>query len=463
METKEFINHEQISNLLASSKEVDKKEVTDILDKALSIKGLSMKEVATLAAIEDPELLDSLFKTANQVKELIYGKRLVIFAPLYISNLCNNECLYCAFRAKNKAISRRALSYEEITKETEELLKQGQKRVLLVAGESYPQEGFNYVLNAIDTVYDASYNGHQIRRININVAPLTIDEFKALKEKNVGTYQIFQETYHPTTYAKMHVGGQKRNYNWRITATDRAMMAGIDDVGIGILFGLYDWRYEILALMQHINHLEQTFGIGPHTLSVPRLEPASGAIYAENPPYPVSDDDFKKIIAILRLAVPYTGIILSTRENAETRRNSLSLGISQISAGSRTNPGGYNVASQEHGNQFSLGDHRSLDDVVADIANMGYLPSFCTACYRLGRTGDEFMKLAKPGDIKKHCEINALATFQEYLSDFASEKTKQAGEEAISQYIEGMSSQARQTVQKLTEKIKIEGQRDLFN
>ena len=337
----QIIDETLVWRILGESKCPDASRVREILDHALTLEGLDAPQMAALASVSDPDLLAALFDTARRVKERIYGRRLVIFAPLYISNLCHNECAYCAFRAGNRSVARRALSQEEIERETLALIDQGHKRVLLVAGEAYPDQGFSYVLDAIDTIYSARHDRGEIRRINVNVAPLSLDEFSALKEKGIGTYQLFQETYHRETYRAVHLGGKKRDYDWRIGAIDRAMISGIDDVGIGVLFGLTDWRFELLALKQHIGHLEERFGTGPHTISVPRLEPASGSIIAAHPPKPVSDIEFRKIVAILRLAVPYTGIIMSTRESMEIRRETFSLGVSQISAGSRTNPGGY--------------------------------------------------------------------------------------------------------------------------
>ncbi|MFC1595848.1 [FeFe] hydrogenase H-cluster radical SAM maturase HydG [Candidatus Margulisiibacteriota bacterium] len=432
--------------------------VREILIKAKQLQRLSLEETAVLLNIEDENLLAECLQAAREVKDSIYGKRLVIFAPLYISNLCNNECLYCAFRASNTMVSRKALTQAEIKQETEHLLRTGQKRVLLVSGEAYPKEGLDYVMKAIETVYAARDGQNSIRRINVNIAPLEVAEFKRLKEANIGTYQLFQETYHRETYNKLHLKGQKSDYDYRISAIDRAFSAGIDDVGIGVLFGLYDYKYEVLALMSHIEHLEQTFGMGPHTISVPRLEPATGSDIATHPPYPVSDINFKKVIAALRLAVPYTGIILSTRETPQIRRDSLDLGVSQISAGSRTNPGGY--SEQESAEQFSLGDHRALDEVIYDICQKGYLPSFCTSCYRLGRTGLDFMEYAKPGDIKKKCLPNALFTFQEYLQDYASPKTRALGEKLIARQLADLPEGIRDKSSKFVEKVKT-GQRDL--
>jgi 2-iminoacetate synthase len=432
------------------------------LAKAELAQGLSDEDVAVLMSIQSPELAQELYHAASAVKDTIYGKRLVIFAPLYISNLCNNECLYCAFRARNKAIKRRALTQDEIAHEVKMLVEQGHKRVLVVAGESYPKEGFDYVLKSIETVYSVKSGRGEIRRVNANVAPLTIPEFKQLKAAKIGTFQLFQETYHRATYSQMHLAGRKMDYDWRVTAIDRAMEAGINDVGIGVLFGLYNWKFELLAMLQHIHHLEKKFGVGPHTISVPRLEPATGSDVASQPPFAVSDDDFRKIVAILRLAVPYTGIIMSTRENAQMRREGFELGISQISAGSRTDPGGYSTdSSGEVNGQFSLGDHRSLDEVIADVAELGYIPSFCTGCYRLGRTGADFMDMAKPGEIKAHCGPNAVSTFTEYLLDYASPATREIGFKLIDKVIANMTGVAKERSERLLKMVK-DGQRDAY-
>jgi 2-iminoacetate synthase len=457
---RDIIDEAAIINALAG-KRTDSTVVREILEKARSLKGLDYEDIVPLAGISDPGLLGELFETATYIKERIYGKRLVIFAPLYVSNLCKNDCLYCAFRTGNKEVKRRALTQDEIARETEILVNQGHKRVLLVAGESYPNEGFQYILNAIKTIYSVKDGPGEIRRVNANVAPLTVEEFIQLKGTGIGTYQLFQETYHRETYGKMHKGGKKRDYDWRITGIHRAMTAGIDDVGIGVLFGLADWRFEILALMQHIHHLEKEFGVGPHTISLPRLEPASGSAIATQPPYPVSDVDFRKIVAILRLAVPYTGIIMSTRETPDMRRESFALGVSQISAGSRTNPGGYETEEDFHSEQFSLGDHRSLDEVIRDVASLGYIPSFCTGCYRLGRTGRDFMDLAKPGEIKAHCDPNALSTFQEYLIDYAPEGTRRMGEKAIQMILDNMDETTGQRSSAMITSVKA-GKRDVY-
>jgi len=457
-----FINEEEIARILEQHQKPDPAKVKEVLNKAKEMKGLDMEDVAVLSNISDPMQLFELFEEANHIKEKIYGKRLVIFAPLYISNLCANECSYCAFRAKNKSIIRRYLTQAEIRTETEMLIKQGHKRVLLVAGESYPKQGFQYVIDSVASVYESKSGNGEIRRVNVNVAPLEIPEFKLLKEANIGTYQLFQETYHRETYKKVHTGGKKKDYEYRVTALHRAMEAGIDDVGIGVLFGLYNFRFELLALMQHVRELERVFGVGPHTISVPRLEPATGSDIASHPPFAVADLDFRKIVAILRLAVPYTGIIMSTRETAQMRRETFALGVSQISAGSRTNPGGYTDSLHEDdGSQFSLGDHRPLDLVIRDVAEMGYIPSFCTGCYRLGRTGQDFMDRAKPGDIKNHCGPNAISTFMEYLLDYASYETRLIGEDLIDDVIDSMDGIARERAVKLLEKVK-KGNHDMY-
>ena len=455
------IDEPRIAAALAAGRRHDALRVREILARALESEGLPEGDLAALMGVSDPELLGEILLTARKVKERIYGNRLVVFAPLYISNLCANECLYCAFRADNRALKRRALDQDEIAEEVRHLVEQGHKRILLVTGEAYPREGLEYVLNSIDTVYRTASGHGEIRRVNVNIAPLSLDEFRLLKARRIGTYQVFQETYDRETYARVHTAGRKRDFDWRVNAPDRAMEAGIDDVGIGVLFGLADWRFEILALVQHIRHLERRFGVGPHTISVPRMEPATGSDVAGHPPHPVSDVDFRKLVAVLRLAVPYTGIIMSTRETAEIRRETFALGVSQISAGSRTNPGGYSEDERIESAQFCLGDHRPLDEVVRDVAALGYVPSFCTACYRLGRTGRDFMDLAKPGEIKEHCGPNALATFQEYLEDYGSPETRLVGQRciacALAELEPGLQARARTMVQMVKS-----GRRDVY-
>lgn len=455
-----FISEQEVFEILRKNNSPEHNQVKEVLSKAMEMKGLNLEDVAVLTGITDPKQLHELFRTANHIKETIYGKRLVLFAPLYISNLCANECVYCAFRAKNKEIVRKALTQPEIVRETEMLISQGHKRILLVAGEYDTGPGIQYVLDSIQSVYEAKHKDTGIRRVNVNVAPLQVNEFKMLKAAKIGTYQLFQETYHRETYSQVHVGGKKMDYDWRTTAMHRAMEAGIDDVGIGALFGLYDYRFELLAMMQHIRELEKVFGVGPHTISVPRLEPATGSEIASHPPHLVSDPEFCKIVAILRLAVPYTGLIMSTRETPEMRNETFALGVSQISAGSRTNPGGYEEEDETSG-QFFLGDHRPLDQVICDIVEMGYIPSFCTGCYRLGRTGRDFMDLAKPGEIKEHCSPNALSSFMEYLNNYASPETFRSGTRLIEDTIAGMTGIAAQRARKLVDRVKT-GQKDVF-
>lgn len=450
----------EVEETLRHAVSSDTGRVRAVLDKARELHGLDADDVAALCGAA-PELTEELFAAAREVKEQIYGRRMVLFAPLYISNVCGNDCSYCAFRAGNRALARTALDMDAIRAETRALVKQGHKRLLLVAGEGYSKAlgGFGYILDAIRAVYEVTEAQGHIRRLNVNLAPLTVDEFTRLKEAGIGTYQLFQETYHRPTYAAVHLAGRKRDFDWRVTAFDRAMQAGIDDVGMGVLFGLADWRFEILSLMRHIAHLEALFGVGCHTISVPRMEPADGSALSMAPPAPVSDSDFKKLVAILRLAVPYTGIILSTRESAAIRRECYALGISQISAGSRTNPGGY--AGNESAGQFQLGDHRPLDEVIAELAAMGFIPSFCTACYRLGRTGRDFMDLAKPGLIKQKCDPNAVTTFLEYVLDYGSDAARCAGEAAIACELGRMEAKTRRNAEKMLTHIR-SGKRDVF-
>jgi 2-iminoacetate synthase len=455
------LDEASIHSALAAMPAAAPARIRELLAKARELKGLEDQDLPPLLGLQDPDLLQELFDTARWVKEEIYGNRIVLFAPLYVSNLCGNECLYCAFRASNRDLPRRALDQAEIAAEVGRLLAQGQKRLVLVAGEAYPEEGLDYILKAIHTVYGVRQGGDAIRRVNVNIAPLEVADFRRLKDAEIGTFQLFQETYHRETYARMHPRGLKADFDWRLGSMDRAMQAGIDDVGIGALFGLYDWRFELLALLHHARHLEARFGCGPHTISVPRIEPAEGSATSEAPPHAVTDGDFLKLIAILRLAVPYTGMILSTRERPSVRREALRLGISQISAGSRTSPGGYEDDVPEGGAQFSLGDHRSLDEVVRDLAETGFIPSFCTSCYRMGRTGADFMDLAKPGEIKAHCQPNALSTLQEYLDDHASPATRQAAEQLMTASLAGLAGPARQRAEGMVNRVK-EGERDVF-
>ncbi len=460
-----FINENYINSILDDDSLSSEHLQKDILEKASEAKGLTLKESAALLNIKSPEIYDELFHCAKEVKERIYGNRLVLFAPLYITNICVNNCLYCAFRKDNRQLKRKSLSLEEIEAEAEFLVKQGQKRILVVFGEHPKKSSIDFIGETIKKIYKINYNGNNIRRVNANIAPLSLDDFRALKSFGIGTYQCFQETYHYETYMKMHPEGPKRDYAWRLYSMDRALQAGIDDVGIGALFGLTDYKFETLALLMHAFDLDSKYGIGPHTISIPRLEPALNAPAAINPPHSVDDLSFKKLVAVIRLAVPYTGMILSTREKPEIRRELFSVGISQISAGSRTSPGSYSESKEsldEHElEQFQLGDHRNLDEVVRDCTSLGYLPSFCTACYRSNRTGDRFMELAKSGNIGKLCTPNALATFQEYLNDFASTETKLIAEDFLKNEIAAINGTTRKKVEKMITQVNA-GERDVY-
>jgi 2-iminoacetate synthase len=432
-----YINEERINNLLVDATKFDSRKIDAILNKAKLLKRLTLEESASLLAVDDLVYMQKIFSAASFVKDKIYGRRVVLFAPLYISNLCANNCLYCAFKADNSLIKRRALNPLEIIDQTEWLLGHGHKRILMVCGEDAPggKANVDYYVEAVRAIYAAEVGKNKIKRVNVNCAPLNIDEFKKLKASGIGTYQLFQETYNHETYLRMHPKGPKSDPDNRIDAIDRAFTAGIDDIGIGALYGLYDYRFETLGLLSHVEHMEKKFKVGPHTISVPRIEPADGAELSFNPPYKITDEEFKKVVAVLRLSVPYTGIIISTRENPEMRDSLLSLGVSQVSAASRTSPGGYSDFDKEDtGGQFSLNDYRSLDEVIATLVKHDYIPSFCAACYRMERTGEVFMDMAKPGTIKGKCSINALVTFKEYLDDFASEPVRKSGYKMIERY-----------------------------
>lgn len=457
-----FINESKIEQALERAKNASSRDAEEIIKKSLQLKGLTPEETAILLQNNDPEIQESLFSAAGKIKELIYGKRLVLFAPLYTTNECVNNCLYCAFRKNNKNLKRKTLTLAEIKKEVEVIESLGHKRILLVAGEDPKNADIGKLERVIEAIYSVKNGRGEIRRININVAPLSVDNFKRLKKAKIGTYQLFQETYHRSTYFMVHPAGPKEDYGFRLTAMDRAMEAGIDDVGIGALFGLYDYKFEILALLYHARHLEKTFGVGPHTISVPRIEPALGAPIASCPPYPVLDHQFKKMVAILRLAVPYTGMILTTRETAEMRNELLGLGISQISAGSRTNPGGYLDERKDDAAQFSLCDERSTEEVIADVLRLGYIPSFCTACYRTGRTGENFMELAKPGEVHELCLPNALLTFQEYLLDYSRNGLRETGEKVIEEHLKLIANhKIRENTGKKLASLRA-GKRDLY-
>jgi 2-iminoacetate synthase len=429
---KNFIDRDKLYGLI-EGKKPSQTEVDDILNKALKLKGLDLYDVAALLRVEDAKQIHQIMECAKTVKEAIYGKRLVLFAPIYTGNVRMNNCTYCSFRKDNHLIKRKILTMQEIAEETSALLKQGHKRALLICGENN-KNGTDYMVEAIRTTYGVRERGGKdyIRRINVELAPMEVEDFARLKAEKIGTYVCFQETYDQVKYSHFHPAGTpKADYLYRLTVMDRAMEGGVDDVGIGALFGLIDYRFEVLAMIEHANHLERCFGCGPHTVSVPRMEPAIGAPTAENIPMPVSDEDFKKLVAIIRIALPYTGIILSTRESDAMRNELIKYGVSQISAASKTNPGSYAHEEEGTGTQFSTGDHRTLEEVIASLVDAGYIPSFCTGCYRKHRVGGDFMDLAKPGLIKQFCLPNAMFTFNEYLQDFASEPLRLKGKELI--------------------------------
>lgn len=455
---KTFIDEDRINDLI-SQKPVNQTGINEILNKALLAQGITLEEAAELLNIEDDEILEKLFKTAKTVKEKIYGKRIVLFAPLYAANVCTNNCVYCAFRRDNKSILRRVLTPEEVVEEAKAIMRMGHKRILLLTGEDYKETGLDYIQEIMERVYKTKELNGEIRRINVNIAPLSVDDFKRLNTFGIGTYQLFQETYRKETYMEMHPSGRKSNYEWRVEAMDRAIEAGINDLGIGPLFGLTDYKFETLATLMHATHMDKV-GVGPHTISIPRIEHAEGVAFSDNPPAKMSDKEFKKLVAVLRLSVPYTGMVLSTRETPQLRREIIELGISQISAASQTNPGGYSVHKETTG-QFESGDTRSLEEMVIELCEHGFLPSFCTSCYRVGRVGKKFMEHAKTGHIHTYCQPNALSTFREYLEDYGSEKVKELGEKVISKHLAEIDDpKMKELAEKQLQAIK-EGKRDL--
>jgi len=458
-----FIDEGAIWDIVNKNSVADPGHVREILDKALELKGLSLAEAACLLQAEDPDMNQEIASAARKVKKAIYGNRVVLFAPLYITNECGNRCAYCGFKDTNTELVRRTLTPEELRREVGVLEDLGHKRLLLVYGE-HPKFGADWIAETVRTVYETvSEKSGEIRRVNINCAPLDVEGFRKLHEVGIGTYQCFQETYHSETYARLHTKGRKSDYLWRLHAMHRAMEAGIDDVGMGALLGLYDYRFDILALLAHAAELEKAFGVGPHTLSFPRLEPALNSEIAFHPPYPITDTQFKRLVAVLRLAVPFTGLILSTREGREMRRELLDIGVSQISAGSRTYPGAYTDPNYDRPDvqQFCVGDNRSLDEVVREIVRQGYIPSWCTACYRLGRTGEEFMKLAKNGFIQDFCRPNALLTFSEYLQDYASAETRGIAVPFVLEEAQAGPEKGRKTLMDRLTRIE-RGERDLY-
>lgn len=459
---KPFIDADEIWEYINNAKPT-KERVREIIAKSLDKNRLNLEEVAILVNTTDPELVEEILQGALTLKERIYGNRIVLFAPLYIGNKCTNNCQYCGFRVENKNAVRKTLTDEEIIQEVEALEDNGQKRLILVYGE-HPQYSAEYIAHTVRLVYGIKKANGEIRRVNINAAPLDIEGFRKVKEAGIGTYQIFQETYHPEAYTWYHPSGKKKDFEWRLTSLDRAQEAGLDDVGIGALFGLYDWRFEVLGLVRHTNHLEACYNVGPHTISFPRIKSASGLNITDK--YFVSDDDFVKLVAILRLAVPYTGMILTAREPADIRRQVIQFGVSQIDGGTKLELGSYHASKNEHQDlnkeQFEINDNRSLGEIIDELIDHNYIPSFCTACYRLGRTGEHFMEFSVPGFIKRYCTPNALLTLTEYLVDYASTDVQQKGYKLIEKTLADLEGhQNTAEIRRRIERIKA-GERDLY-
>lgn len=441
----EFIHHGEIMDTLAYAEDnkSNRTLIEGLLDRAVDCKGLSHREAAVLLACDLPDLNEKMFSLAKKIKEELYGQRIVLFAPLYLSNYCVNACVYCPYHAKNKNIRRKKLTQDEIRREVIALQDMGHKRLALETGEDPVNNPIEYVLESIKTIYSIKHKNGAIRRVNVNIAATTVENYRRLKEAGIGTYILFQETYHKENYEKLHPAGPKHDYAWHTEAMDRAMEGGIDDVGCGVLFGLNLYRYDFVGLLMHAEHLEAVHGVGPHTISVPRIRPADD-IDPSSFSNAIDDDTFAKLVAVIRIAVPYTGMIVSTRESQESRERVLDLGISQISGASCTSVGGYETkeAPEENSAQFDVNDTRTLDEVVQWLLDLGYVPSFCTACYRAGRTGDRFMALCKSGQIKNCCLPNALMTLKEYLEDYASEETQKKGEAVIKAQMEEIPNPA---------------------
>lgn len=459
----DFINEEYLFGLLAGIRPAAGR-VREIIAKSLAKEALTVEETADLLLADTPELIEEIFAAARELKKRVYGNRIVLFAPLYIGNKCVNDCTYCAFKRSNAAAIRRTLTEREIREQVECLENKGHKRLILVFGEHQAYDA-EFIAKSVRTVYETKVGHGEIRRVNINAAPLDQEGYRIVKASGIGTYQIFHETYHHETYAKLHPSGtRKSNYLYRLDGLSRAFEAGCDDVGLGVLFGLADWRFEVLGLVTHALHLQERYNVGPHTISFPRLRPAAGVEIDEN--LLVRDDDFKRVIAILRLAVPYTGLILTARENARIRRECMSFGVSQIDAGSRIELGGYTEAGDAQvmeREQFTLGDVRSLDEVMAELMTDGYLPSFCTSCYRVGRTGEHFMEFSIPGFIKEFCTPNGLLTLEEYLMDYASQETKMIGERLIAEELAKLpDGEIKQSVEKRLNEIRNGLSRDQY-
>jgi 2-iminoacetate synthase len=459
---KPFIDEEEIRNYLQNASSDD--DVIDkIIQKSLSKQRLSLSEVACLVKADSPGQIQMIKEGARKLKEMVYGNRIVLFAPLYIGNQCINNCSYCGFRVSNKQAVRRTLNHDELIREVQALEDSGQKRLILVYGE-HPKYDADFIASSVQTVYRTKKGNGEIRRVNINAAPMEIEGFRKVKEAGIGTYQIFQETYHRETYSLYHPSGRKADYNHRLTALDKAQEAGLDDVGIGALFGLYDWRFEVMSLVRHANHLEACYNVGPHTISFPRLQEASDVNVDTR--YLVNDEEFTRIIAILRLAVPYTGLILTARESSAVRKEAMSYGVSQIDGGTKIELGAYAedtgyTQDLDH-EQFKINDNRSLGEVIEELLDQDYLPSFCTACYRLGRTGEHFMEFSVPGFIKRFCSPNAILTLAEYLEDYAKPHIAGKGWQMIEKNLEMLNGDSNVLeIRRRLEKIK-QGERDLY-
>ena len=458
---KPFIDPDEIWSIINRTKP-DRSRVRDVIAKSLDKNRLTLEETAVLVNADDPGLIDEIKVGARALKERVYGNRIVLFAPLYIGKYCSNNCKYCGFRSSNKEAVRRTLSDEEIINEVSALEDNGQKRLILVYGE-HPKYSAEYIAHTVKLVYSVKKGKGEIRRVNINAAPFDIEGFRTVGDAGIGTYQVFQETYHPDAYRWYHLEGRKRDYDWRLTSLDRAQEAGVDDVGIGALFGLYDWRFEVLGLVRHTNHLEACYNVGPHTISFPRLKDAS--TLNMNKDYEVKDDEFKRLVAILRLAVPYTGMILTARESHDVRREVIKFGVSQIDGGTKIELGSYSDIKNEKQNlnreQFMINDARSLAEVIDELLDDDFMPSFCTACYRLGRTGEHFMEFSVPGFIKRYCSPNAALTLAEYLVDYADDNLARKGWRAIERGLSGLDDDVAAKTMARIERIR-NGERDLY-
>jgi 2-iminoacetate synthase len=458
---KSFIDPDEIWQYINTAK-ADKQRVREIISKSLEKQRLTLEETAVLVNASGTDLLEEIKEGARELKMRIYGNRIVLFAPLYVGNKCSNNCKYCGFRASNKEAVRKTLDDNELKLEVEALEDNGQKRLILVYGE-HPEYSAEYIAHTVKVVYGIKKGHGEIRRVNINAAPFDIEGFRKIGEAGIGTYQVFQETYNPEAYSWYHLGGKKRDFDWRLTSLDRAQEAGIDDVGIGALFGLYDWRFEVLGLVRHTNHLEACYNVGPHTISFPRIKDAAKLNLKEE--YNVGDNDFKKLVAILRLAVPYTGLILTARETPEVRREVMAYGVSQIDGGTKIELGSYSDVKNEEQNlnreQFKIGDPRSLAEVIDELLSNDYLPSFCTSCYRMGRTGEHFMEFSVPGFIKRFCTPNAILTLSEYICDYASGELAEKGWKVIDKNLHTLEPDVMKTTIEKIERIKT-GERDLY-